>query len=94
MKNKETKFSYSDDATAFLSERKLEDHDYAQATEIFEYFIRKNRKAGSPVEKLQPVPPRSFPVKIPLLRDLDFYYWYTIQDNVISVHVFAIEFAP
>ena len=94
MRSKETRFSYNAAASTFISERIDEQPDYAQATEVFEYIIRKNRKAGFAVSKWQPLAPRCFVVKIPALKNLAFFYLSGVKGNVTFILVFAVEFAP
>jgi len=93
MKNK-TRFYYSTDASSFLSERIDESPDYKQATDVFEYFVSRNRNAGFIVGKWEPLSPLCFVVKLSGLKKLAFFYYYSKKSNLISISVFAIEFAP
>jgi len=93
MKNKTTTFQYGNSASSFISKRIDEDPNYADAPQIFEYFISRNRKAGFEVAIRQPLAPRCWIVSIPNLRDLAFFYVYGGRPPRVWVHVFAVEFA-
>ena len=94
MKNKTTRFEYSNAASSFISKRIDEDSDYSEATEVFEYIIKRHKKAGFEVAKWQPLAPRCFVVKTPRLRDLAFFYIYAVRGNSTLIFVVAVEFAP
>ncbi|GEM_PF-4730358 len=84
----EVQFDYSQQAVLFLEDRIDEDARYAGSIGIFEDIVSRYPKIGDPILKA-PVVTRRFPVVIPNLRDLAFYY--VVKGR--RIEVFHVEFA-
>jgi hypothetical protein len=81
-------FDYSQQAIRFLEERIDEEDAYSDAIKIFEDLISRYPKIGDPLER-PPLVFRRVPIRIPILRELAFYY--LIKGK--RVEVFRVEFA-
>ncbi len=84
-------FHYLSRASAFLAERVDEDERYSQASEIFEFLIRRNGAMGDAIISA-PLVLMRVPILLGGLKSLAFWYWYAIKKEEMIIKVFKIEF--